>query len=157
MLSISRRSMMMGKKKLSKIIASGTENPDSSMGAYAMNPRDYDQFLPMLDPMIRDFHNIAEAVEIAQEHDWDTTRKTCDLGAIDAQLKDVSMRVRVARNVATFPLPGAMSKEQRVEFETLAADAFAKTGNKSGIRWENISQLLPVHPMKSVKMSIARG
>lgn len=113
-------------KRLLKIFASGTENPDSSMGAYAMNPRDYDQFSTQLDPMIRDFHNIAEAIEIAQEHDWDTSGKTCDLGAIDAKLKDVSMRVRVARNVATFPLPGAMSKEQRVDFETLAADAFAK-------------------------------
>ncbi len=113
-------------KRLLKIIASGTENPDSSMGAYAMHPKDYDQFSTQLDPMIRDFHGIAEDIEIAQQHDWNTSSTSCDLGAIDARLKDVSMRVRVARNAAAFPLPGAMSKEQRVEFEILAADAFAK-------------------------------
>lgn len=112
--------------RLLEIIASGLKNPDSSMGAYAMNPRDYDQFSVQFDPMIRDFHNIAQDVEIAQKHDWDTTKNICNLSAIDAQLKDVSMRVRVARNLAVYPLSGAMSKDERVEFETLAANAFAK-------------------------------
>lgn len=111
--------------RLRKIIASGIENPDSSMGAYAMDPRDYDTFAPLLDPMIRDFHAIANDRDIAQPHDWDTAARSCDLGAIDPRLKEVSMRVRVARNVASFPLPGAMTQEQRVEFENLAANAFA--------------------------------
>ena len=114
------------RQRLSKIISSGIENPDSQMGAYAMNPGDYDLFAPMLDPMIRDFHGIAEETTIAQKHDWDTSGTSCDLAAIDSRLKDVSMRVRVARNVSTFPLPGAMSKEQRVALENLAAQAFSK-------------------------------
>ena len=113
------------RQRLSKIIASGIENPDSQMGAYAMHPQDYDQFATMLDPMIRDSHGIAVETEISQPHDWHTGGAPCDLGAIDERLKDVSMRVRVARNVATFPLPGAMSKEQRVAFENVAAQAFA--------------------------------
>ena len=33
-------------QRLSKIISSGLENPDSQMGAYAMNPGDYDLFAP---------------------------------------------------------------------------------------------------------------
>jgi len=113
-------------QRLLKIIATGIENPDSAMGAYAMNPQDYDFFTPQLDPMIRDFHGIAGDVEIAQKHDWDLAGAKCDLGLIDQRLKDVSMRVRVARNVASFPLPGAMSKEQRVAFEDVAITAFAK-------------------------------
>lgn len=113
-------------QNLIKIITTGIENPSSKMGAYAMNPKDYDQFAPLLDPMIRDAHGIAADTEIAQKHDWDTDATPCDLGAIDPRLKEVSMRVRVARNVASFPLPGAMSKEQRVEFENVAAEAFAK-------------------------------
>jgi arginine kinase len=96
------------------------------MGAYAMNPGDYDQFAPMLDPMIRDFHAIPAGTEIAQKYDWNTGITSCDLAAIDSTLKDVSMRVRVARNVSTFPLPGAMTKEQRVALEELAAQAFSK-------------------------------
>ena len=114
------------RQRLAKIIASGVENPDSQMGAYAMNPDDYDAFATMLDPMIRDSHGIPADSKIAQEHDWDMAGTACDLGAIDERLKEVSMRVRVARNVATFPLPGAMSKEQRVAFEDVAAQAFAQ-------------------------------
>ena len=114
------------RQRLERVIRTGIENPDSQMGAYAMNPDDYDRFAPMLDPMIRDFHGIPAETEIAQKHDWDTGATPCDLGAIDARLKDVSMRVRVARNVRSFPLPGAMSKEQRVALEKLAAQAFAR-------------------------------
>lgn len=109
---------------LAQIIRTGIKNPDSHMGAYAMNPTDYDTFSPLLDPMIRNFHKVAAGTDIHQRHDWDTSRISCDLSAIDPILKDVSMRVRVARNVTTFPLPGAMSKEERVAFEALAIDAF---------------------------------
>ena len=113
-------------KRMQKIIASGIANPDSSMGAYAMSSQDYADFAPFFDKLIRDFHGIPDDTPIAQPHDWDTSQATCDLGAIDPALKDVSMRVRVARNVASFPLPGAMDRGQRVAVETLAADAFAK-------------------------------
>ncbi len=115
----------LSRKRLDKIIFTGIKNPNSNMGAYAMAPQDYDEFAPMLEPMIRDFHDIVEEEEIAQVHDWDTGAVSCDLGAIDARLKDVSMRVRVARNVSTYPLPGAMSKEQRVSFENMLVEAFS--------------------------------
>jgi creatine kinase len=114
------------RQRLRRIITSGVENPDSQMGAYAMNPEDYDQFAPMLDPMIRDFHGIPAQTAIAHQADWDTGAMSCDLAAIDGRLKDVSMRVRVARNLSAFPLPGAMSKEQRVALENLAAQAFTR-------------------------------
>jgi len=111
---------------LKKIILTGIENPDSQMGAYAMAPKDYDEFSPMLDPMIRDFHAIDADEVVAQRHDWDMESVQCDLGAIDERLKDISMRVRVARNVSTYPLPGAMTKEQRITFESMMARAFTK-------------------------------
>ncbi len=114
------------RQRLRRIIASGIENPDSQIGAYAMNPEDYELFAPMLDPMIRDFHGIPAEAVIAHKHDWNTSGMSCDLAAIDSRFKDVSMRVRVARNVSTFPLPGAMSKEQRVALEDLAVRAFTK-------------------------------
>lgn len=110
--------------RLTRIIASGTEIPDSNMGAYAMAPDDYDTFAPMLDAMIRDFHAIPADTPISQPKDWDTGSQICDLGAIDPRLREVSMRVRVARNVASFPLPGAMDKADRIAFETMAATAF---------------------------------
>lgn len=114
------------RNRLTKIIASGVENPDSRMGAYAMNAEDYDLFAPMLDPMIRDFHGIAAGAKIAQDQDWSPDGRAGDLGAIDNSLKRVSMRVRVARNLSAFPLPGAMSKAQRLELEQIASQAFTK-------------------------------
>ena len=112
--------------RLEKIIATGIQNPTSEMGAYAMHPDDYDLFAHQLAPMIREFHRIPKGTPIAQINDWDTKAHACDLGAIDPVLKQVSMRVRVARNVSTFPLPGAMNKAQRLAFEQEAIAAFAK-------------------------------
>jgi arginine kinase len=116
------------RQRFMKIIATGIENNDSQMGAYAMSPEDYDLFAPMLDPMIRDFHGIPGNVKIAQKHDWDTGKLSCNLGEIDPRLEAVSMRVRVARNISTFPLPGAMTRDERVALEELAAVAFAQLG-----------------------------
>ncbi len=110
--------------RLTKVIASGIENPDSQIGAYAMDPEDYSLFALLLDPVIRDFHGIGAMTAIAQQHDWGASGMSCDLGAIDSRLEDVSMRVRVARNLSTFPLPGAMTKEQRVALEEKAVEAF---------------------------------
>lgn len=113
-------------QRLLQVCRTGIENSDSAMGAYAMNPDDYDVFSTQLDPMIRDFHGIPQPQIVSQRHDWNVGGASCDLGAIDEGLKDVSMRVRVARNVSTFPLPGAMSQEQRVAFEDVAVGAFEK-------------------------------
>ena len=119
------------RQRLTKIIASGVENPDSRMGAYAMNVEDYELFAPILDPMIRDFHGIPGNTGIAQKSDWDSGGMSCDIAAIDSRLKDVSIRVRVARNVSTFSLPGSMTKEQRVALEYLATQAFTRLRESS--------------------------
>ena len=39
-------------------------------------------------------------------------------------LDELSMRVRVGRNLAKFNLPGAMDKEERIKFETTMLEAF---------------------------------
>ena len=110
--------------RLWRIIRTGVENPDSQMGAYAQNSSDYEDFEPLLDPMIRDYHNIPRGREIRQDHDWSATASRCNLADIDPALNSVSMRVRVGRNLAAFPLPGAMTKADRLEFEALMIEAF---------------------------------
>ena len=110
--------------RLLEIIRSGLENPDSQMGAYAHNDSDYEDFAPLLEPMIRDYHNIPREQEIEQKHDWSLTASRCNLEDIDPGLNGVSMRVRVGRNLAALPLPAAMTKAQRLEFEALMIEAF---------------------------------
>jgi hypothetical protein len=110
--------------RLFAIIRSGIENPDSQMGAYAQHESDYVNFEPLLDPMIRDYHKIPSEQVIAQKHDWNPVIAVCNLENIDKRLKGVSMRVRVGRNVASFPLPGAMTRDHRLELEALMVEAF---------------------------------
>ncbi len=110
-------------ERMKKIIATGIVNPDSSMGCYAMSGSDYDDFRPFFESLIRDYHDISSDTKISQAHDW-STDMSCDLRAIDQKLKDVSMRVRVARNVKGFPLPGAMNREDRIKLEEVMIKAF---------------------------------
>jgi len=109
--------------KIVKIIASGVQNPDSEMGMYAMDASDYDLFTPLFDPMIRHFHEIPDHKNDYSKQSWSTNGVSFDLSQIDTRLKNNSMRVRVARNISTLPLPGAMKKEQRIAFENSVAEA----------------------------------
>lgn len=87
----------------------GLENHDSSVGAYATRPEDYDEFAFYLEPLIREYHGISD--DTKQEHCWDIPVGEYLLTNIDAGLTDISMRARVARNVAGWNLPPSMNKE----------------------------------------------
>jgi len=107
-------------------VRTGFENPDSGMGCYAMTPSDYDTFNAFFDPVIRDYHRAApDAVHIT---DWDASA-VGDNGVLDVTklgLRDLSMRVRVGRNLASFNLPGAMDRTERIAFEKTIVKAFKK-------------------------------
>ncbi len=102
-------------KHIVRIIRAGLMNNDSEVGAYAMETSDYDNFGPILHPIIRDYHGIDDGFNF--HGDWDISGKNLNLKDIDPKLSEVSMRVRVARNVEGFPLTGNMTKEDRVRFE----------------------------------------
>eukprot|EP00899_Mesostigma_viride_P006796 jgi/Mesvir1/16117/Mv08402-RA.1 len=117
------------KRRLLQICRSGYENPDSGMGAYAMNPNDYEEFKPFMDKIIRKYHK----VPVGQKHvtDW-SLKGVAGLpadGVLDLTklgLGTTSMRVRVGRNLSSFPLPGAMSKDDRIRMEATMVEAFKK-------------------------------
>jgi protein-arginine kinase len=119
--------------RLLKVCKSGYENPDSSLGMYAMQPDDYDTFGGYFDLVIRDYHKIGD-VSKTHNTNWDLKSKAArlaELGISDSildlkrlGLESTSMRVRVGRNLAAFPLPGAMTKENRVELEKKMIGAF---------------------------------
>jgi creatine kinase len=50
------------------IMMGGLENDDSSVGAYATRPEDYDQYGFYLEPLIKEYHKIEGNTK--QEHDW---------------------------------------------------------------------------------------
>ncbi len=101
--------------EISKIVIAGLANNDSEIGAYAMATTDYDTFSPVLDPIIQDYHAVTP--EFKFQGNWDINGLDLDLKKVDLQLSDVSMRVRVARNVSGWPMTGSMSQDDRVNFE----------------------------------------
>jgi len=111
---------------LYKCTKTGVENPDSGLGAYAMTPSDYETFTKFFDPLIRDYHGADKKAKHVT--DWDAS-KVGNNGVLDVTelgLDELSMRVRVGRNLTQFNLPGNMSKEERIEFEKTMLAAFDK-------------------------------
>jgi len=117
------------KKGFLQCCRSGIENPDSGMGCYAMQPSDYDRFKPFFSKVLADYHKVpADRKHI---NDWSLKgvaglpeSGVLDLGALG--LPALSMRVRVGRNLADFPLPGAMTQDDRVNMEKKMCEAFDK-------------------------------
>merc|ERR1719220_74850 len=114
------------KERFLACVRTGWENPTSGLGCYAMAPNDYDDFNFFFDKVIRDYHAADEnSVHVT---DWDASA-VGDNGVLDVTalgLDELSMRVRVGRNLSSFNLPGAMSREERIKFEQTMLEAFKK-------------------------------
>jgi len=107
-------------------VRTGFENPTSGLGCYAMKPSDYKDFGFFFDPVIRDYHSAA--ADAKHVTDWDAS-KVGENGVLDVTklgLEELSMRVRVGRNLAKFNLPGAMDKVERIRFEKTMLEGFKK-------------------------------
>eukprot|EP00512_Aurantiochytrium_limacinum_P005172 CAMPEP_0171497014 /NCGR_PEP_ID=MMETSP0958-20121227/7027_1 /TAXON_ID=87120 /ORGANISM="Aurantiochytrium limacinum, Strain ATCCMYA-1381" /LENGTH=412 /DNA_ID=CAMNT_0012031191 /DNA_START=119 /DNA_END=1357 /DNA_ORIENTATION=+ len=114
-------------KVLYRCCITGLDNPDSHLGCYAMKPADYSTFKPFFDQVIRTYHGDETG---SKEHvtDWDIST-VGENGVLDISklgLDEVSMRVRVGRNLTKFNLPGLMDKAERIEFEKTMLEAFEK-------------------------------
>lgn len=109
--------------RLLKVIASGLEHPESRMGVYVSDGRDYDDFAPLLDPMIRTYHGFRSNRILCQHHDWAVLPSKFRLADIDPFLVGASVRIRLARNISTFPMPAAMSASQRHDLEQIVVHA----------------------------------
>jgi creatine kinase len=104
-------------------VNSGIENPDSGLGVYAMQPADYDDLEPFFSKVLKDYHKITTS-DFKHESDWELGDDPLDLKLLG--LPDLSMRVRVGRNLKAYPLPGAMSQQQRCDMENFMLKAFEK-------------------------------
>ena len=115
------------KIRLLKCLNSGLENPDSEMGCYACQPSDYDDFKPFFSKVLARYHGVPE--DARHVNDWRlesvarlTGDRVLDVGKLG--LSALSMRVRTARNLKEFPLPGSMTKEDRIDLEQKMMVAF---------------------------------
>lgn len=91
------------------------------MGCYAMNPKDYDEFSPFFKKALAQYHKVDLSVK-SHKNNWslDGVEGLPESGILDlAQLglPELSMRVRTGRNLNKYPLPGAMTKDDRINME----------------------------------------
>eukprot|EP01051_Picozoa_sp_SAG22_P021733 SAG22_NODE_4919_length_1132_cov_1.320426_1_plen_190_part_10 len=117
-------------ERLLKCMNSGIENPDSSMGCYACQPADYDDLRPFFSKALATYHKVSPGAK--HKNSWDLAGlkdskglppgNKLDLAALG--LPPLSMRVRVGRNLADFPLPGAMTQQDRCDLENKMCTAF---------------------------------
>jgi len=118
-----------------KVVKSGAENPDSGCGCYAMKPEDYDRFAPFLGKIVAEYHKVPEGTKHVNDWSLAGAEGLPEDGKLDLTalgLGELSMRVRVGRNLADFPLPGAMSEDDRRNLENRMCKAFAKLTEQFG-------------------------
>mmetsp|Transcript_26597 Transcript_26597/g.53027 ORF Transcript_26597/g.53027 Transcript_26597/m.53027 type:complete len:388 (-) Transcript_26597:74-1237(-) len=113
-----------------KCIKTGLENPDSSLGCYAMTPLDYSKFGGFFDKVIRDYHG-DESGDKKHITDWNVDDAE-DYDVKKLGQDELSMRVRVGRNLIGFNLPGEMDKDERIKFEQKMLPAFDQLMEKYG-------------------------
>merc|ERR1712158_210704 len=137
------------KKRLLQCCNSGVMNSDSAMGCYAMNPNDYDEFEKFFKPVLEKYHKVDLAAK-GHKNNWDLA--ACDGlpsdGKLDVSafgLAPLSMRIRTARNLKKFPLPGAMNKDDRCAMENAMGAVFDKLISMPEFGGEYVS-LTPGHP-----------
>ena len=112
-----------------KCIKTGLDNPDSGLGCYAMTPIDYSKFGGFFDKVIRDYHG-DENGNRKHETNWDADDVDYDVTKLG--LNELSMRVRVGRNLVGFNLPGKMDMDERIQFELKMLSSFEQLINKYG-------------------------
>lgn len=97
-----------------QLINSGVVNPDSSVGVYAGDEESFSTFAGLFDPLIREYHGFSKT---------DNHISNLNVDDLNAPNPDpagdyiISTRIRVARNLAEFPLGPIISKNQRNEVE----------------------------------------
>ena len=112
---------------LLQCVNTGIENADSGMGCYAMQPADYDRFRPFFSKVLADYHKVSETAKHVTNWSLEGVEGLPAGGVLDLAalgLPELSMRVRVGRNLKEFPLPGAMTKADRIAMEAKMCKAF---------------------------------
>merc|ERR1711931_9308 len=113
---------------LAKAIACAVEFDDQHCGIYAGDKDSYEMFKDVFDPIITEYHGLP--ADFSHTSDMDVSKIE---GNINEKAPVKSTRIRVGRSIDGFGLSPGITKEQRLEVETLMKSAFAKlTGELAG-------------------------
>merc|ERR1712203_1081388 len=106
---------------LKQAIACAIEYDDQHCGIYAGDADSYKDFGEVFTPLICEYHGLDE--NFSHTSDMDSSKIKGNING-DAPVK--STRIRVGRSIEGFGLSPGITKEQRLEMETLMKSAFQK-------------------------------
>merc|ERR1712032_318395 len=109
---------------LAQAIACATEFDNQHCGIYAGDWDSYKVFADVFDPLIQEYHGISPDATHTSDMNPDNIK-----GNIDASAPVKSTRIRVGRSISGFGLSPGITKQQRLEVESLMKTAF---GNLEG-------------------------
>ena len=112
-------------------IFSGSKWTNSGVGVYAGSHDSYYAFAPFMDKIIESYHGHKPSDKHLSS--MDVNELKCPPFPADEDKMINSTRIRVARNLAAYPLGTNVSREQRLEIEKLVTSALAEfTGDLKG-------------------------
>lgn len=112
-------------------IFSGSKWTNSGVGVYAGSHDSYYAFAPFMDKIIEAYHGHKPTDKHISSMDYN--QLNCPPFPADEDKMINSTRIRVARNLAAYPLGTAITREQRKEVESLVTAALGEfTGDLKG-------------------------
>ena len=137
------------KPRFLNCLRSGIENAESTVGCYACQPDDYDVFKPFFAKVLEHYHKVnLSTTKHVNNWNLDSIKGLPEGGSLDLSnlgLPALSVRVRTARNLNMFPLPGSMTKQNRIDLEKAMGKVFNQliSMQEYGGRYVSIT---PGHP-----------
>jgi len=104
---------------LAKAIACAVQFDDQHCGIYAGDWDSYKVFADVFDPLIQEYHGISP--DAVHTSDMDVSKIS---GNIDPSAPVHSTRIRVGRNIDGFGLSPGITRQQRLDVESLMKKAF---------------------------------
>jgi arginine kinase len=102
-------------------IFSGCKWTNSGIGVYAGSHDSYYAFAPLMDKLILQYHGHKPTDKHISSMDY--TKLNCPPFPADEDKMINSTRIRVARNLAAYPLGTAVTRKERLEIESLVVSA----------------------------------
>jgi hypothetical protein len=105
-------------------IFSGAKWTNSGIGVYAGSHDSYYAFAPLMDKLIEDYHGHKPTDKHISSMDYKLLN--CPPFPADEDKMINSTRIRVARNLAAYPLGTAVTRQERLEIEKLVTSALSE-------------------------------
>lgn len=133
--------------RFERCLQSGLNVPHSTMGCYATEASDYKLFRSFFTKALSAHHQVPLGARHQSDWGLESNPQTLETDGYNLAvfgLRDVSMRVRVARNLVNTPLTASLSQVQRIELENRLHPVFGNLINHVDYRGRYYS-LTPGH------------